>query len=103
MRRPPCYRWRAVPIYVFRCPDGHDLELLQRIADPAPTVCEICGKGPLMKVLHPVPSHFKGSGFYSTEYGRGGRKKEKESSDGGESKKPDESVKKTEKTAPASD
>ena len=46
------------------------------MADPDPEVCEVCGAAPLVKVLHPVPVHFKGSGFYSTDYGRGGRKKE---------------------------
>jgi putative FmdB family regulatory protein len=84
-----------VPIYEFRCPDGHLFEVFQRMDDPPPEVCEICGKGPLAKVLHPVPVHFKGSGFYSTDYGRGGRKKE--AGDGGEKKPADESVKKVEK------
>ena len=44
--------------------------------DPPSTVCEICGEGPVEKVLHPVPVFFRGSGFYSTDYGRGGRRKE---------------------------
>jgi predicted nucleic acid-binding Zn ribbon protein len=44
--------------------------------DPPPDVCEVCGEGPVTKVLHPVPVFFKGSGFYSTDYGRGKRKKE---------------------------
>ena len=64
--------------------------------DLPPEVCEICGKGPLTKVLHPVPVHFKGSGFYSTDYGRGGRKKteppkEGASSDSGSSEKKSDS------------
>ena len=94
-----------MPIYEFRCPDGHQFELFQRMSDPPPEVCELCGKGPLTKVLHPVPIHFKGSGFYSTDYGRGGRKKEKESADGGgdkgDKKAADEGVKKIEKKEPA--
>jgi putative FmdB family regulatory protein len=84
-----------VPIYEFRCPEGHLFEVFQRMDDLPPEVCEICGKGPLTKVLHPVPVHFKGSGFYSTDYGRGGRKKE--AADGGEKKPADEGVKKKEK------
>lgn len=43
--------------------------------DPPPPVCEICGAGPLERVFHPVPIFFKGSGFYSTDYGRGNRRK----------------------------
>jgi predicted nucleic acid-binding Zn ribbon protein len=63
------------------------------MTDPAPDACEICGEGPVQVVLYPVAVHFKGSGFYSTDYGRGSRKKEgaKEgepaaSSDGAEKK-----------------
>jgi putative FmdB family regulatory protein len=65
-----------VPIYEYKCPKGHVFELFQRMSDPPPEVCEICGEGPLERVLYPVAVHFKGSGFYSTDYGRGGRKKD---------------------------
>ena len=44
--------------------------------DPPPKVCEVCGASPLEKVLHPVPIFFKGKGFYSTDYGRKGRKRD---------------------------
>ena len=55
------------------------------MSDPDPEVCEVCGAAPLQKVLHPVPIHFKGSGFYSTDYGRKGRKRDSSDSspDGG--------------------
>lgn len=42
----------------------------------------MCGEGPVEVVLHPVAVHFKGSGFYSTDYGRGGRRKGEASKDG---------------------
>jgi putative FmdB family regulatory protein len=71
-----------VPIYEYRCPKGHLFEVFHRMTDPDPEVCEVCGEGPLTKVLHPVPVHFKGSGFYSTDYGRGSRKREAHSGDG---------------------
>jgi putative FmdB family regulatory protein len=73
-----------MPIYEYRCPNGHLFELFQRMDEPPPSACEVCGAGPVERVLYPVAVHFKGSGFYSTDYGRGGRKKEKEttSSDG---------------------
>jgi putative FmdB family regulatory protein len=70
-----------VPIYEYRCPNGHVFELFQRMGDAPPPKCEICGEGPVERVLYPVAVHFKGSGFYSTDYGRGSRKKEA-SSDG---------------------
>jgi predicted nucleic acid-binding Zn ribbon protein len=44
------------------------------MSDPPATVCETCGAGPVEKVLFPVAVHFKGSGFYATDYGRGSRK-----------------------------
>ena len=47
-----------------------------------PEACEVCGEGPVTKVLHPVPVFFKGSGFYSTDYGRGKRKKDAAEQDG---------------------
>jgi len=63
-----------MPIYEYRCPRGHTFELLQRMSDPPPGECQICGAVPVEKVLYPAAIHFKGSGFYSTDYGRGGRK-----------------------------
>ena len=65
-----------MPIYEYRCPNGHVFELFQRIGDAPPAKCEICGEGPVERVLYPVAVHFKGSGFYSTDYGRGSRKKD---------------------------
>ena len=60
-----------MPIYEYRCPNGHLFELFQRMDEPPPEVCEVCGEGPVERVLYPVAVHFKGSGFYSTDYGRG--------------------------------
>ena len=81
-----------VPTYEYKCPKGHVFEVFKRISDPPPERCEVCGAGPVETVLYPVPVHFRGSGFYSTDYGRGSRKKEggKESTDSsssGEEKK----------------
>ena len=63
-----------MPIYEFRCPNGHTFEVFQKMADAPPETCATCGTGPVEKILFPVAVHFKGSGFYSTDYGRGGRK-----------------------------
>ena len=65
-----------MPIYEYRCPEGHTFELMQRMSDSPASECQICGSGPVEKVLYPAAIHFKGSGFYSTEYGRGGRKRD---------------------------
>ena len=83
-----------MPIYEYRCPNGHVFELFQRMTDDPPQVCPVCGEGPVERVLYPVAVHFKGSGFYSTDYGRGSRKPSKESEGGsdkeGGDKKPAE-------------
>jgi putative FmdB family regulatory protein len=63
-----------VPIYEYRCPNGHTFEVFQRMTDPPSETCVTCGAGPVEKLLFPVAVHFKGSGFYSTDYGRGNRK-----------------------------
>ena len=75
-----------MPIYEYRCPDGHTFEVFQRMADAPSETCEVCGKSPVEKVLYPVSVHFKGSGFYSTDYGKGGRKKTEPSKEGGSGK-----------------
>jgi putative FmdB family regulatory protein len=91
-----------MPIYEYRCPNGHVFELFQRMDDPSPDACEVCGASPVVKVLHPVPVFFKGSGFYSTDYGRGKRKKEGAETDGA-APKADDAPKKTEDKKPAAE
>jgi putative FmdB family regulatory protein len=86
-----------MPIYEYRCPNGHVFELFQKIGDPPPEKCEVCGEGPLERELYPVAVHFKGSGFYTTDYGRGSKKPSKDGSGGdssGEPAKPKEEKKK---------
>ena len=95
-----------MPIYEYLCENGHRFEVLQRMSDDALTTCEVCG-APVQRVLHPVAVHFKGSGFYTTDYGRGqGAKAEaaKESSSSSSSGSSDNGAspsKTTEKSAPA--
>jgi putative FmdB family regulatory protein len=75
-----------MPIYEYKCPNGHLLEVFHGMNEPGPTKCEVCGASPLVRVLHPVAVHYKGSGFYSTDYGRGSRKAGKDAgSDSGSS------------------
>jgi putative FmdB family regulatory protein len=61
-----------MPIYDYLCTEGHRFERLQSFSDEALTVCEVCGKT-VHRVLHAPAVHFKGKGFYSTDYGRGGK------------------------------
>ena len=73
---PTLLAFDRVPIYEYKCPKGHVFEIFQKMSDSPSEVCEICGEGPVQRVLYPVAVHFKGSGFYSTDYGRGSRKRE---------------------------
>jgi len=74
-----------MPIYEYRCPNGHTFEVFQRMSDAPVAACEVCGASPVEKLLFPVAVHFKGSGFYSTDYGRGSRKGTKDSDSGASS------------------
>ena len=60
-----------MPIYEYLCPDGHRFEVVQRFSDDPVKVCEVCGK-PVQRVLFPPAVHYKGKGFYATDYGRKG-------------------------------
>jgi putative FmdB family regulatory protein len=62
-----------MPIYEYKCPEGHLFEVFHGMSEPGPDRCEVCGAEPLQRVLHPVAVHYKGSGFYSTDYGKGAR------------------------------
>ena len=59
----------AMPIYEYRCENGHIFEVMQRMADDPVTVCDTCD-ATVQRVFRPVAVHFKGSGFYTTDYGK---------------------------------
>ncbi len=77
-----------MPIYEYKCTDGHVFDVIQRMSDEALTECQECG-APAERVLHPVAIHFKGSGFHNTDYGKkktgANGSSEKSSSDGSSS------------------
>jgi putative FmdB family regulatory protein len=58
-----------MPIYEYRCEKGHTFEVMQRMTDDPLTSCSTCS-APVQRVFHPVAVHFKGSGFYTTDYGK---------------------------------
>jgi putative FmdB family regulatory protein len=75
-----------MPIYEYKCENGHVFDVIQRMTDEALTECQECG-APAVRVLHSPAVHFKGSGFYNTDYGKrksGGNGAPSE--DGGDSK-----------------
>jgi putative FmdB family regulatory protein len=72
-----------MPIYEYRCERGHTFEVMQRMTDDPVSSCSTC-EAPVQRVFHPVAVHFKGSGFYTTDYGK--KKKGAASSPESESK-----------------
>jgi putative FmdB family regulatory protein len=62
-----------MPIYEYKCENGHVFEVIQKMSDEPLHECEECG-APASRVLTPPAIHFKGSGFHNTDYGtkRGG-------------------------------
>src|ERR1700690_3781863 len=80
---PPILRI-SMPTYEYRCPKGHTFEVTQSINDAPLTKCEVCGR-PVERVLHSPAVHFKGSGFYNTDYGTKKRQREKSASGASES------------------
>jgi putative FmdB family regulatory protein len=73
-----------MPIYEYRCEQGHTFEVLQRITEDPLATCQTC-EAPVERVYHPVAVHFKGSGFYTTDYGTRKRQAEGKDGDGGSS------------------
>jgi putative FmdB family regulatory protein len=74
-----------MPIYEYRCLNGHTFEVIQSMSDDPVETCEVCG-APVERVFHPVAVHFKGSGFYTTDYAKkakAGAAKDGGSSDSG--------------------
>jgi putative FmdB family regulatory protein len=81
-----------MPIYEYRCEKGHNFEVTQRMTEDPLDSCSTCG-APVQRVFHPVAVHFKGSGFYNTDYGKkkapatDSKPSESKSSDSSDSKK----------------
>lgn len=71
-----------MPIYEYRRPDGSTFEIVQSFSDDPLTHDPDTG-APVQRVLHPPAVHFKGSGFYNTDYGK--RKRQRESTASAES------------------
>ena len=68
-----------MPIYEYRCENGHTFEVMQKMTDDPVSTCSTC-EAPVQRVFHPVAVHFKGKGFYNTDYGTRRRNREQERS-----------------------
>ena len=64
-----------MPIYEYQCQAcGHEFELMQKMSEPAPSVCPACGKSDVRKLLSAAGFQLKGSGWYATDFKSGDKK-----------------------------
>ncbi|MEW8508500.1 MAG: FmdB family zinc ribbon protein [Candidatus Thiodiazotropha sp.] len=64
-----------MPIYEYRCEAcNHELEAIQKMGDPALTECPECKGDYLKKVISAAAFRLKGSGWYETDFKKGGKK-----------------------------
>ena len=82
------YTHAPMPIYEYRCRNGHNFEVFQSMSDDPVKTCEECG-APVERVFHPVAVHFKGSGFYTTDYAKKGKAAADSAKDSGRDSKPE--------------
>jgi putative FmdB family regulatory protein len=94
------YSAAGMPIYEYRCENGHLFEVMQKITAEPVTQCEVCG-APVQRVFHPIAVHFKGSGFYNTDYGTAKRRREN-AAESASSSSDKSDAKKTEKKSDSS-
>ncbi len=97
-----------MPTYEYTCPAGHDFELFQRMSDKPRAKCPACGKIAVRKISGGAGLHFKGSGFYITDYGKDGKgPRNDKAQESSESPKPitasDNKSKGTESSKPAAE
>jgi putative FmdB family regulatory protein len=85
-----------MPLYEYQCEAcGKRFEVIRKFSDPPLETCQLCGKGPIQRLLSSPAIQFKGSGWYITDYSQKGKSSASESASGksdakvGESKSDD--------------
>jgi putative FmdB family regulatory protein len=75
-----------MPLYEYQCEKcGKTFEIIQKFSDTPLTVHEGCGGKVEKQLSAPGPLHFKGSGWYVTDYARGGASKSEDKPSDGQS------------------
>ena len=91
-----------MPFYEYRRPDGTTFEVMQRMSDEPLTHDPETGER-VERVFSPVAIHFKGKGFYNTDYGTRKRNREKSSSETSGSSSSSESSSSSDSSSSSSD
>ncbi|HEV2061044.1 MAG TPA: hypothetical protein VGR11_16960 [Solirubrobacteraceae bacterium] len=74
-----------MPFYEYKRQDGTTFEIMQKMVDPPLEVDPATGL-PVTRVFHPIAVHFKGKGFYNTDYGTKKRAREKDAAESAQKK-----------------
>lgn len=100
-----------MPLYEYLCANcDQKFEVIQKFSDEPIQVCRLCGGGPVAKEMSAPGIHFKGSGWYVTDYAKsggkvpasdGGKADKAEKAGGGESKAETKSEAKAAPATPA--
>lgn len=78
-----------MPLYEYRCKNcGHQFEKIQSFSAPDEKECPVC-HGPVERLISASAAHFKGSGWYATDYASKSKRAAMKASDDGESKSPE--------------
>ena len=98
-----------MPIYAFQCTAcGHSFDRLQKLSDPDPETCPVCGEATVKRQLTAPSFRLAGSGWYETDFKKDGDKKRNlvEGGEGGQvggDAKPDAKADAKPDTKPAAD
>src|SRR5262245_28160762 len=76
-----------MPVYEYRCEQCGDFEEMQRITDPPLTRCPKC-KRKVRRLISNTSFQLKGSGWYVTDYGRGGNGGKRDGTDAASKSEP---------------
>ena len=75
-----------MPLYEYHCEScGQRFEVIQKFSDPPVEVCRSCGEGPVRRLASSPAIHFKGAGWYVTDYARKGKSESGDKSSQGSS------------------
>ena len=70
-----------MPLYEYQCEAcGKRFELIRKFSDPPLETCQLCGKGPVQRLLSSPAIQFKGTGWYITDYSQKGKSSATDSS-----------------------
>jgi len=65
-----------MPIYAYQCQAcSHSFDVMQKMSDPAPSSCPVCGHAEVRKQLSAAGFQLKGKGWYQTDFKGGSSEK----------------------------